>query len=447
MTQSVLSPYQAAKKYAARGWRVIPLHSVNQGRCSCEKPDCRRSAAKHPRIQAWPQAATTNDGMIETWESQWPDANIGIVTGSSSGLLVVDVDGEAGARSMRQLEDKFGPMPPTVTVRTGRGHHYYFAAPQYSVKTRVAVFQGIDIRANGGMVVAPPSVHASGSEYQFVPGQSPQDIELAAAPPCFSELAPETASRNGQSPPTELPDQNTATSGRLIPSGERNSTLFRMGSAMRGVGFSEESITAVLQKQNVLTCQPPLSDQEVAHIVSSCACYRPEIPRTGGIYLPRELMKRLQRRPHEFRLFYFFVSNAAWQKKECGAGDLGIGEFRFSYREVSTALAWKENNRVEKWSTSRINRMIEWLKGQGLIEVLGTAPLTTVRVVNYEQFQGIPTGRPYVPGTSLEQHGTPKPTGLGAAPPGMLAPSLLANRRLNNRTRNARPQQLGTQLP
>ena len=332
MTQSVLSPYQAAKKYAARGWRVIPLHSADQGRCSCGETDCRH-VAKHPRIMAWPQAATTNDGMIETWESQWPDANIGIVTGSSSGLLVVDVDGEAGARSMQQLEEKFGPMPPTVTVRTGRGHHYYFAAPQCSVGSKAAVFRGIDIRANGGMVVAPPSVHASGTVYEFVPGQSPQDIELATAPPCFSELAPETASRNGQSHPTELPDKNTATSGRLIPSGERNSTLFRMGSAMRGVGFSEEPITAALQKQNVLTCQPPLSDQEVSHIVSSCASYRPEIPRAGGIYLPREFIKSLQSRPHEYRLFCFFVSNAAWQKKECGAGDLGIGEFRFSYRE------------------------------------------------------------------------------------------------------------------
>ena len=444
MTQLVLSPYQAAKKYAARGWYVIPIHSVNEGRCSCREPDCR-SAAKHPRIMAWTKNATTDLGMIETWKSQWPDANIGIVTGSSSGLLVVDVDEEAGAQSMLQLEDKFGPMPPTVTVRTGRGRHYYFAAPQCSVRNRVAVFQGIDIRANGGMVVAPPSVHASESVYEFVTGQSPQDIELAAAPPWLSELTAETASWNGQSDPTELPGQNTATSGRPIPSGERNSTLFRMGSAMRGVGFSEESITAALQKQNVLTCQPPLSDQEVAHIVSSCACYRPEIPRAGGIYLPRELMKRLQRRPHEFRLFYFFVSNAAWQKKECGAGDLGVGEFRFSYRQVSTSLTWKENNRDEKWSTSRINRMIEWLKGQGLIEVLGTAPLTTVRVVNYEQFQGIPTGRPQVPGTSLEQHGTPKPTGLGAAPPGRLAPDSLADRRLDDRTRNAQPQQLGTQ--
>ena len=149
----------------------------------------------------------------------------------------------------------------------------------------------------------------------------------------------------------------------------------------------------------------------------------------------------------ECRLFYFFVSNAAWQKKECGAGDLGIGEFRFSYRKISTSFAWEENNRVEKCSTSRINRMIEWLKGQGLIEVLGTAPPTTVRVVNYEQFQGIPSGKLRIPGASLEQHGTPNLTGLGAATPGKLAPDSRADRRLDDRTRNAQPQQLGTQLP
>lgn len=444
MTQSVLSRYQAARSYAERGWRVIPLHSVNKGRCSCEKQHCP-SAAKHPRIGAWPKAATTNGDTVEQWKRRWPDANIGIVTGSSSGLLVVDVDGEAGAQSMRHLEKESGPIPPTVTAMTGRGHHYYFAFPQYPTRSSTGVRPGIDIRADGGMVVAPPSVHATGSVYQFVSGRSPQDIDLATAPPCFSELARETASRTGQSEFIELPGQDVAKSGRPIPSGQRNSTLFRMGSAMRGVGFSEETITNALQTQNDLTCQPPLSDKEVARIGSSCARYTPEVPRTGGIYLPRELSKRLRIRPQEWRFFYFLLEKATWRKQECGAGTLGVGEVRFSYREVCTTLAWKENNRVVKWSTSRISRMIEWLKCQGLIEVLGTAPLTRVRVVNYEQFQGIPSGKLRIPGASLEQHGTRDSTGLRTPPPPELAANSLAGDMLNSGTRNGLLQQPGTQ--
>ncbi len=155
-----------ALAYARHGLHVLPLHSMRNGRCTCGH-DCRRNAAKHPRVKRGFKAATTDARQIETWWRKWQDANIGIVTGAISGIMVVDIDGPEALAAVQQLADKHEPLPKTPTAKTARGWHFYFKHPHADLIIPCTARDGIDIRGDGGYVVAPPSVHATGHAYQW----------------------------------------------------------------------------------------------------------------------------------------------------------------------------------------------------------------------------------------------------------------------------------------
>jgi hypothetical protein len=157
---------QAALKYASQRLRVFPVHSVDDRICTCGKESCH-SPGKHPRVKDWAAAATTDVKTIREWWDSWPNANIGIATGRDSGVFVVDVDGEEGRKSLERLKQEHGWDAKTLTARTGKGFHLYFANPGERVKNRVRLLPGIDVRGEGGYVVAPPSVHASGVTYAW----------------------------------------------------------------------------------------------------------------------------------------------------------------------------------------------------------------------------------------------------------------------------------------
>src|SRR5438093_630534 len=76
----------AAPCYARKGLKVLPVHSIENGACSCGNPKCE-SPGKHPRIKDWVNAATSNVEQITTWWSKWPTANVGIATGNRSGIV------------------------------------------------------------------------------------------------------------------------------------------------------------------------------------------------------------------------------------------------------------------------------------------------------------------------------------------------------------------------
>jgi len=151
-----------ALRYARRGWRVFPIWPIRNGRCACGTA-CGRDGGKHPIGRLAPHGvhdATTAEATITRWWTDTPDANIGIATGAVSGLVVLDVDGEDGEASLAALEREHGPLPATPTVLTGKGRHLYFTYPGVPVPNRVRVAPGLDVRGDGGYVVAPPSTHA-----------------------------------------------------------------------------------------------------------------------------------------------------------------------------------------------------------------------------------------------------------------------------------------------
>lgn len=135
----------AALRYTEQGFYVFPL-----------KPK-----GKIPITKNGFKDASNDVGQIKAWWKTYPNANIGIATGEISNLLVIDVDGE--------YPDYFPAIPDTVKVKTSRGFHFYFKYPKgFDVRCSTKILgSDVDVRANGGYVVVPPSIHPDGGLYEF----------------------------------------------------------------------------------------------------------------------------------------------------------------------------------------------------------------------------------------------------------------------------------------
>jgi hypothetical protein len=165
-----------ARAYAAgRGWHVLPLYSVEDGACNCWKGAACKDPGKHPRIARGFHGATTDPDKIDHWWSMWPVSNVGIATGAVSGLVVVDIDFKNGAeatlRDLYAAGKSFGDE--RLQVRTpGPGFHLYYRHPGGTIRSGTNVIgPGIDIRADGAYVCAPPSIGVNGPYYwQLVTG-------------------------------------------------------------------------------------------------------------------------------------------------------------------------------------------------------------------------------------------------------------------------------------
>ena len=192
-----------ALKYAGLGLRVVPLHTIADGHCSCVSgPDCKHPG-KHPRTPNGVKDATTKRKTIKAWWNKWPHANIGIATGARSGIFVLDVDGAIGKASLKVLQAEHEQLPRTVTVKTGEGRHLYFRCDGARIGNSVGKLgEGIDVRGDGGYVVAAGSIHVSGSTYTFVDERGPDEIQVAQAPKWLLNLV---TAKDVASEATELP--------------------------------------------------------------------------------------------------------------------------------------------------------------------------------------------------------------------------------------------------
>ena len=175
-----------ALRYAKAGIPVFPLHWLKQdGTCSCRLGDMCQAKGKHPRIKNWGDEATTDVAKITGWWNQTPLANIGIPMGEKSGLVTLDVDTRHdGDKSLTDLITEYGPLPKTITATTGSGgKHYVFKyTEELALKNVVGFRDGLDVRTQGGLIVAAPSLHQSGNRYAWDDGLSPFECEAAEMP-------------------------------------------------------------------------------------------------------------------------------------------------------------------------------------------------------------------------------------------------------------------------
>lgn len=258
-----------ALAYAARGWRVFPVYEIRARgtQCACGKKSCA-SPGKHPRTPNGCKDASADADAVRAWWRRWPDASIAIATGA--GLAVVDVDpAHGGNDTMEDLRRALGKLPDSVEVLTGGGGRHVYLAVDPSTPIRCSAGQlgvGVDIRGDGGYVVAPPSLHVSGRRYAWEASSDPADgIEIAPLPVTWLDKIRRPALRVVAAP-TDQPAP--------ILEGGRNAGLFSLARSMRAKGLSDAAIAAALQAENEVRCVPPLDSREVETIARS-ACSVP----------------------------------------------------------------------------------------------------------------------------------------------------------------------------
>lgn len=291
MTTATLTNIDYALNYALEwGWAVMPLHSIAaDGVCTCGDASCK-NAGKHPRTKHGLKDATKDADQIKAWWQQWPEANIGIATGPISGIVVVDVDSDKGANHADLIIGSLGhTILSTVRVKTGGGMHYYYKYPSVSVKnsnSKLGSF--IDTRGDGGYVVAPPSLHASGWRYDFI-GKITTLLDFPQE--WIDKLNTQTVSSppNGNGNHSTANRVNTSNGGIFVPppnpglvvpdeinQGNRNHEMTKVAGALRDKGLSEGAIFAALAVENQRICKPPLDDKELHQIARSVSRYKPK---------------------------------------------------------------------------------------------------------------------------------------------------------------------------
>lgn len=178
--------HQWALWYFEQGWSVVPV-MPGEKRPGVEWAGYQTERASLEQIESW-------------WSDLYKDHGVGVITGAISGLIVIDVDdgeGKDGGDSLDILQLRHDDMPETRTVATGGGgRHFYFKHPgdDVRIKTGVNVLgSGIDVRGDGGFVVAPPTRHPCGKEYAWLDHEHLSDAEPAEMPAWLIELCLDTA--------------------------------------------------------------------------------------------------------------------------------------------------------------------------------------------------------------------------------------------------------------
>lgn len=243
---------EAALSYAEKGLPVFPL----------------QFKSKVPGTTNGVKDATTDFVQINKWWQEAPYANIGIAMGN--GLIAIDIDvdrdkGEDGFESIRDWEKEHGELPETVMTLTGRGGNHMIYATNTPCGNRTGVLHGVDVRSDGGYIVAPPSLHPNGSAYVWE--NEFGDCEIAEANKSVMELVTfglkkdEQEEQNGDGERFTLPT--------IIKNGERNDTLFRYACSLQSKGYDDKDIMKLVLLANEKNCETSYDGRELTELKKS----------------------------------------------------------------------------------------------------------------------------------------------------------------------------------
>jgi hypothetical protein len=242
--------HTAALKLAERGLHIFPCVA----------------RSKEPLIKDNLKRATTDPNIIKGW---WAAGsyNIGVATGAGSGIWVLDVDGAEGEQTLRQLEAEHGALPSTVEAITGSGRHLYWRWPS-GVEIRNTQCRldlpGLDVRGNGGHVIAPPSIHPSGRRYCW-------SVDSASA----FEDAPDwllhiiTKGSDNAEMPAKPPEVWRSFISETVDGSHRGAAIARLSGLLLRRYIDPYVALDLARMFNALRCDPPLHDEEVIKIVDA----------------------------------------------------------------------------------------------------------------------------------------------------------------------------------
>lgn len=291
------TPLDAALAYLAAGFRIVGLHHVTaDGACTCQEGARCRRPGKHPRADFYKRAGLdwkaglTKAQATELWK-RFPLANVGLSTGGARRLVALDIDGEDGRAQIAAFEKAHGALPTTATACTGSGgEHRLFVCPAHldlsALSNRVGVqgrgAGGLDVRVDGGQIVAAPSLHPSGRRYEWthrgpiaelpealyrlLTGVGQEDSQGGAGPQTAPtpNAPPAEPIRISNSRPVNRPEAFErarmwlAAQPPAIESQGGSKTLFRVAVGLvRGFGLSDDQALQLIWSEYNPRCQPP----------------------------------------------------------------------------------------------------------------------------------------------------------------------------------------------
>jgi hypothetical protein len=212
------------------------------------------------------QKEKASEDQIKQWWKQWPKANIGIVTGTISGLAVIDIDTEEGKQAIQEyIPDSL--VMPVVNTPSG-GQHQYFKCKDTEISNNSRTVAGCDLRANGGYVVAPPSTNGNGKAYTWQEGLSIEQVALPELPAAYKSFINNSfiyKEQNSKSP------QNSTESTKLhkmFTQGRRDNDLFHLANCLVKGGMNENNALQVL---DILAenCTPPFPENAIQSKIQS----------------------------------------------------------------------------------------------------------------------------------------------------------------------------------
>jgi Bifunctional DNA primase/polymerase, N-terminal len=270
----------SALAFARHGHAVLPLTwpiRVN-GRsvCSCRKAADCISPAKHPLGRLVPRGlldASTDEAVIRKWWTDEPAANLGVCTDR---LIALDIDPRHDGDSSLAALERDHDFPPTWRAMTGGGgEHVIFRCPEgaeiasSSASSNPLLGPGIDIRARGGYIVAPPSRHLSGRSYAWSVDHHPADIPVAEAPAWLVEAL--SAGRRPGSIALRDAAQWAIAKAGLVTEYRDMAVASVAGKLLRAVSLDPAFVATLVHDWNACHCSPPLPERAVAEIIDRIA--------------------------------------------------------------------------------------------------------------------------------------------------------------------------------
>jgi hypothetical protein len=255
---------EAALGYASRGWPVFPCAWIEGGTCSCKDPECE-SPGKHPLTPHGLLDATNDPACVRDFWTKFPKANIAIVTGAKSGIAAVDVDDIKLAKpELKKLlpEYDFKLVP---LQKTGKGWHLIFSHPGAHVKNGTKFLPGMDSRGYGGYIMAAPSGHISGNQYQW-------KVSPNGSVPLLPELLLTAINGPSSSSSADRPKFDSSVVWEGIPEGQRDDQLFRYAGKMRHADTPRDLADRLIIEA-AARCKPPFPERDALKKVDQAYKY------------------------------------------------------------------------------------------------------------------------------------------------------------------------------
>lgn len=256
---------------------------------------------KKPLIQWKPyqeKYPTTNE--VEEWWDKWPDSNIAIVMGSISDVIGIDIDTQEGQKLIDEL------LPPNFispTAKSPHGKHIY-CKWEPGLRNNVRAIEGVDLRAEGGYLIAPPS-KGNGKNYSWL--IDPFTTKPASIPPLYLKKI-----KKAQDPFTVIKNNiQCDINGLNFCKGSRNDSIFHVANILSKGDMPQRNIEAILHRL-AATCNPPLSQKEADSVIISAI---DRVDRYQGC-LAQDIRDWVMESPGQFDVKDIFNSLSITKRRE-----------------------------------------------------------------------------------------------------------------------------------